>query len=85
VTSAEKHLSSSVQSTIDQIAAGTPPTTDAFGAIHFNASNDGIGISPEHDGKGLITDQIMGLVNTALDGMKAGTVKTCPDKCGTVQ
>jgi basic membrane protein A len=84
LTSAEKHLSSSVQSTVDQIAAGTPPVTDAFGSIHFNASNDGIGISPEHGTLGLITPDILALVNTAIDGMKAGTVVTCPETCGTV-
>jgi len=83
VTSAEKHLSSSVQATIGQIASGADLGTDPFGALHFNAANDGIGVSPEADGKGLITPEIQGLIDAALAGMKDGSLTTCPETCGT--
>ena len=82
VTSAEKHLSSSVAATIQAIAAGTTPAVDASGALHFNATNDGIGVSQEQDGKNLITPAIQTLLDTALAGMKSGSLTTCPTTCG---
>ena len=85
VTSAEKHLSSSVAATIQQLYLGQALGQDALGSLHFNASNDGIGYSPEHDGKGLITDAITALLNTAIAGMQDGSLKTCPDNCGSAQ
>jgi basic membrane protein A len=85
VTSAEKHLSSSVQATIGQIAAGETLETGQFGALSFNATNDGIGVSEEHDGKGLITADIQTALDTALAGMKDGSLVTCPETCGTEQ
>ena len=79
VTSAEKHLSSSVEQTIQAIAGGTA----VGGVATFDANNDGIGVSPEHDGLGLITPAIEALLDTALQGMKDGTVVSCPaDSCG---
>ena len=85
VTSAEKHLSSSVSETMKQIYLGGTLGVDPFGALHFNAANDGIGISPEHDGKGLITPDIQTLLDTALAAMQADPpLVTCPaDTCGT--
>ena len=85
VTSAEKHLSSSVSAVIGQIATASLPALDKSGALHFNATNNGIGVSPEHDGKGLITPAIQTLLDTALAGMKAGTLTTCPTNCGSAQ
>jgi basic membrane protein A len=78
VTSAEKHLSSSVEQTIQAIAAGTAKG----GVLNFDATNDGIGVSPEHDTKGLITSDIQAKLDAALQAMKAGTLVTCPDNCG---
>jgi len=78
VTSAEKHLSSSVEQTINAIAAGSA----VGGVLHFNATNDGIGASAEHDGKGLITSDIQAKLDAALAAMKAGTLTTCPATCG---
>jgi basic membrane protein A len=78
VTSAEKHLSVSVEQTINAIAGGSA----AGGILHFNASNDGIGASAEHDGKGLITSDIQAKLDAALAAMKAGTLTTCPATCG---
>ena len=84
VTSAEKHLSASVEQTINGIAAGSVQQ-GADGALHFDATNDGIGVSPEHDNKGLITSDIQSKIDAALAGMKDGSLKTCPDNCGQAQ
>jgi basic membrane lipoprotein Med (substrate-binding protein (PBP1-ABC) superfamily) len=76
IVSAEKHLAVAVSSTIEAIAAGT-----AKGGISkFNASNDGVGVSA-------ITNVTLSAdaqtkLNDALAGMKAGTLTTCPAKCG---
>jgi basic membrane protein A len=77
IVSAEKHLAVAVSSSIEAIAAGT-----AKGGISkFNASNDGVGVSA-------ITNVTLSAdaqtkLNDALAGMKAGTLTTCPAKCGT--
>jgi len=81
VTSAEKHLATSVQDTINQIADGTVAPTG--GVLVFDANNDGIGISPENSGAGLITAEIQGLVDAAITGMQDGSVVTCPETCGS--
>ena len=79
VTSAEKHLSSAVNQTITAISAGS-----AKGGISkFDATNDGIGISPFHNTAIAIPADVQGKLDTALAGMKAGTLKTCPATCGT--
>ena len=85
VTSAEKHLSDSVSATIQQIYLGGDLGLDALGSLHFNASNGGIGIAPEGDGKGLITPDIQTLLDTATAAMAAGTLTTCPTNCGSAQ
>jgi basic membrane protein A len=79
VTSAEKHLSSAVNQTITAISKGTA----AGGVSKFNAANDGIGISPFHNTAITIPADVQGKLDTALAAMKAGTLKTCPDTCGT--
>jgi basic membrane protein A len=81
VTSAEKHLSVSVEDTIKAIGAGTAAPGPG-GVLHFDATNDGIGVSAEQDGAGLITPAIQTLLDTALAAMKAGTLTTCPATCG---
>jgi basic membrane protein A len=79
VTSAEKHLSTAVSGTIQAIADGT-----AKGGISkYDATNDGIGYSPFHNTSITIPSDVQGKLDAALAGMKAGTLKTCPDKCGT--
>jgi basic membrane protein A len=83
VTSAEKHLSASVSNVIQQIYLGNDLGLDQFGSVHFNASNNGIGVSPEHDGKDLITPEIQALLDAALAGMQDGSLVTCPDNCGS--
>jgi basic membrane protein A and related proteins len=77
VTSAEKKLASSVQQTIEAIAGGSPTP----GVNVFDATNEGIGVSPEH-GTELITPEIQALLDEALAGMQDGTLVTCPENCG---
>jgi basic membrane protein A len=79
VTSAEKHLSSAVSQTIKAISGGTAKG----GVSTFNAKNDGIGYSPFHNTSVTIPADVQGKLDAALAGMKDGTLKTCPDKCGT--
>lgn len=78
VTSAEKGLASSVQQTIEAIADGSA----TGGVNNFDATNDGIGVSPENSGAGLITTEIQGLLDAAMAGMQDGSVDTCPENCG---
>ena len=79
VTSAEKHLSNAVQQTIAAIAGGS-----AKGGISkFNAANNGVGYSPFHNTSMTLPSDLQGKLDTALAAMKAGTLTTCPTKCGT--
>ena len=82
ITSAEKHLSSAVDQTIKAIAGNT-----AKGGISkFNATNDGVGYSPLNENSALaskVPSDVQGKLDAAVAGMKAGTLKTCPDTCGT--
>ena len=79
VTSAEKHLSTAVSSTIEAIASGVAKG----GIAKYDATNDGVGYSPFHNTAITIPADVQGKLDAALAGMKAGTLKTCPDKCGT--
>jgi basic membrane protein A len=79
VTSAEKHVANAVTQTITNISAGTAKG----GMAPFNAKNEGIGYSPFHNTSVTIPADVQGKLDAALAGMKAGTLKTCPDKCGT--
>ena len=78
ITSAEKHLASSVEQTIKAIAAGTQQPGDS----KFDATNDGIGVSPGHDNASKWPADLQGKLDQALAGMKDGSVKTCPENCG---
>ncbi len=80
MTSAEKHLQSAVSQTIQAIAAGTAVGGNAM----FNATNDGIGVSDFHSAASMITPEIQKALDDALAAMKAGTLTTCPENCGTV-
>jgi basic membrane lipoprotein Med (substrate-binding protein (PBP1-ABC) superfamily) len=80
VTSAEKHLTLTVEATIKAIAAGTAKGGDSL----WNAANDGIGISDFHDKASLISADLKSKLDTALAAMKSGSLKTCPDKCGVL-
>lgn len=80
LTSAEKHLSVSVSTAIQEISAKTAKG----GIVFFNAKNDGIGVSPFYDAASKLPADIQATLDKALAGMKDGTVVTCPPapECG---
>ena len=80
LTSAEKHLALSVNDSIVGIAGGTAKG----GLTFFNATNDGIGVSPFYDAASKLPADIQTKIDEATAAMKAGTLKTCPEKCGTL-
>lgn len=79
VTSAEKHLQKTVAAQIESISGGTSESGDVL----FNAANDGIGISPDHEATPVITSAIQAKVDAAMTAMKATPpLVTCPTDCG---
>ena len=81
LTSAEKHLQIAVSSALKGIADGTATPGDAL----YDAKNDGIGTSPGHDKAAAWAADTQAKLDAALAAMKAGTLKTCPDNCGTAK
>jgi basic membrane protein A len=79
VTSAEKHLANAVSQSIAGISAGTAKG----GIAKFDATNNGIGYSAFQNTTIKIPADVQGKLDAAIAAMKAGTLKTCPDKCGT--
>ena len=79
LTSAEKHLQVAVAAAIQSVAAGSATGGDSL----FDAKNDGIGASPGHDKASAWAPDTQAKLDAAIAAMKAGTLKTCPDKCGT--
>ena len=82
ITSAEKRVESAVKQAVTGIAAGTL----AAGDVLFNAANEGIGASDFHDKASMFGPEVKAALDAALAGMKAGTLKTCPDTgCGVAK
>jgi basic membrane protein A and related proteins len=81
LTSAEKHLQIAVSSALKAIAGGTATPGDSL----FDAKNDGIGASAGHDKASAWAADTQSKLDAALAAMKAGTLKTCPDNCGTAK
>ncbi|HYL41681.1 MAG TPA: BMP family ABC transporter substrate-binding protein [Candidatus Binatus sp.] len=78
LTSAEKHLQTSVAGEIQAIAAGTAKA----GLATFDATNDGIGYAPGHDLASVWPSDPQSKIDAAVAAMKAGTLTTCPTNCG---
>ncbi len=78
LTSAEKHLSTSVENAIDQISGGTAKG----GNVLYNAANGGIGVA-DFTSSVVVPDAVKADVTTALAAMVAGTLTTCPSNCGS--
>lgn len=78
LTSAEKHLAVSVSDSIVGIADGTAKG----GLTFFNALNDGIGVSSFYDAASKLPADTQTQIDAAVNAMKAGTLVTCPAKCG---
>jgi basic membrane protein A and related proteins len=80
LTSAEKHLELAVSDALKAKAAGTLKP----GTSLYDAKNDGIGVSPGHDNASAWASDAQAKIDAALAGMKDGSLKTCPDKCGSL-
>jgi basic membrane protein A len=80
ITSAEKKLALSVETDIRQIVDGTMQGGDD----HWDAARDGIGYSPFHDNADAMPADMAELLDAAFAEMKAGTLVTCPEKCGDI-
>jgi len=78
LTSAEKHLQLAVSDALKAIAGGSAKPGD----ILYDAKNGGIGVSQGHNNGDKWAAGTQDLLNKALAGMKDGSLKTCPDKCG---
>ncbi|MEO5941222.1 MAG: BMP family ABC transporter substrate-binding protein, partial [Candidatus Limnocylindrales bacterium] len=78
LTSAEKHLQLAVSGALKQIADGSAKPGDFL----YDAKNEGIGVSQGHNNGNKWAAGTQDLLNKALAGMKDGSLKTCPEKCG---
>ena len=82
VTSAEKKLVDTVQAVVTSVS------TDTFvpGTVAYNAASDpqAIGLAPYHDNEALITPEIQGLIDTALQGFVDGSLDPCAPIACTV-
>jgi basic membrane protein A len=78
LTSAEKKLSNAVSQSIVAVANGT----DVGGNVFFDASNDGIGLSPFYEAASLITPEIQSAIDAATAGLADGSIDPCaPNAC----
>ena len=78
ITSAEKHLAKSVSDSIKAIADGSAKG----GKVRFDATNDGIGVSPFYDAESKLKEGTQAAVDAAITGLKDGSVTSCPEDCG---
>ena len=62
-----------------------PRRTLKAGDLLYDAKNDGIGVSPGHDNASAWAPDAQAKIDAALAGMKDGSLKTCPDKCGVAR
>ena len=79
LTSAEKHLELAVSDALKSESTGALEA----GSLLYDAKNDGIGVSPGHDNASAWAADTQSKIDAALAGMKDGSLKTCPEKCGT--
>jgi basic membrane protein A len=81
LTSAEKNLQLAISTAIQDIAAGTATPGDN----RWDATNDGIATSEGHDLASEWAPDTQAKLDEALAAMKAGTLTTCPENCGSAQ
>jgi basic membrane protein A and related proteins len=79
LTSAEKHLQLAVSDALKAVASNSATPGDSL----YDAKNDGVGTSAGHDKASAWASDTQAKLDAALAAMKAGSLKTCPDKCGT--
>jgi len=80
ITSAEKKLVLAVKTDILKIVEGTM----AGGDDHWDASRDGIGYSDFHARADVFPATMAADLDAAFAEIKAGTLVTCPEKCGDI-
>jgi basic membrane protein A len=80
ITSATKSLALAVETDIRQIVDGTM----AGGDDHWDATRDGVGYAPFHDNADALPADMVELLDAAFAEIKAGTLVTCPEKCGDI-
>lgn len=78
ITSATKSLALAVETDIRNIV----DETMAGGDDHWDATRDGIGYAPFHDNADAFPANMAELLDAAFAEIKAGTLVTCPEKCG---
>jgi len=78
ITSATKSLALAVETDIVNIVDGTM----AGGDDHWDATRDGVGYAPFHDNADALPADMADLLDAAFAEIKAGTLVTCPEKCG---
>jgi basic membrane protein A len=78
ITSATKSLALAVETDIRNIVDGTM----AGGDDHWDATRDGVGYAPFHDNADALPADMVDLLDAAFAEIKAGTLATCPEKCG---
>jgi basic membrane protein A len=78
ITSATKSLALAVGTDIKNIVAGTMKGGDD----HWDATRDGIGYAPFGDNASALPSDMADTLDAAFAEMKAGTLVTCPEKCG---
>ena len=78
ITSATKSLALAVSTDIKNIVADTMKGGDD----HWDASRDGIGYAPFGDNASALPSDMADTLDAAFAQMKAGTLVTCPEKCG---
>jgi basic membrane protein A len=80
ITSATKSLVLAVETDIRQIVDGTM----AGGDDHWDATRDGVGYAPFHDNADALPADMAEKLDAAFAEIKAGTLETCPEKCGDI-
>lgn len=81
LTSATKSLQLAVSDALKAVAGGSATPGDVL----YDAKNGGVGVAAGHNNSNKWAADTQIKINTALAGMKDGTLKTCPDNCGSLK
>jgi basic membrane protein A and related proteins len=80
LTSARKELARSVEASVIGVAAGTT----RGGIDRWDAAREGVSLAPFHDVAGLVPPALPGRLEDAWEQVSGGRVRTCPERCGTL-
>lgn len=81
LTSATKSLQLAVSDALKAVAGGSATPGDVL----YDAKNGGVGVSAGHNNSNKWAADTQIKINTALAGMQDGSLKTCPDNCGSLK